>query len=142
MRGKSELAALFTSELASLSKLPSISRAWAAALALAAGWAVLFLYDPVAKPLLPACPFHILTGLYCPGCGATRALHQLARGHLRAALQLNALAICGLLPGLWFALRSKPARMPQWTQWAIFCAILVFGVIRNIPVHPFDLLAP
>ena len=33
------------------------------------------------------CPFHMLTGLYCPGCGITRCISALLQGNWQAALQ-------------------------------------------------------
>lgn len=39
------------------------------------------------------CPFHLITGLPCLGCGATRALVALTHGQLGAALALNPLAV-------------------------------------------------
>lgn len=43
----------------------------------------------------PRCPFLALTGCPCPGCGATRALIQVAQGNLVAALHWNPLAAVG-----------------------------------------------
>ena len=47
--------------------------------------------DPTDGP--PICPFKAVTGLDCPGCGGTRAAHQLFTGHLGAAADLNVLAV-------------------------------------------------
>src|SRR4051794_34754853 len=56
-----------------------------------AGCGVLRVVDPTGGPTL--CPFKAWTGLDCPGCGATRAAHQLLNGHLLAALDLNAMFV-------------------------------------------------
>lgn len=59
---------------------------------------------PAVARLLPACPFHALTGLPCPTCGVTRAVLALLRGDASGALQANPLgavvAAAGLLGGL------------------------------------------
>lgn len=44
------------------------------------------------------CPFALLTGLACPGCGLTRAAVSLARGDLAASWAFHPLA---LLVALW-----------------------------------------
>jgi Protein of unknown function (DUF2752) len=117
-----------------------------------AGLALLRLYDPASSGLFPPCPLHYFTGLYCPGCGSLRALHQLLLGNWHTAWAMNPLT-CVLLPfliyglaselGLW--LRGRP--LPQifipgkWIY--VLCAVIVlFGILRNLPFYPFDLLAP
>ena len=37
----------------------------------------------------PPCAFHMLTGLYCPGCGGTRAVRALMHGRLLLSLRLH-----------------------------------------------------
>lgn len=37
------------------------------------------------------CTLRRITGLYCPGCGATHALHELLHGHILLSLQYNTL---------------------------------------------------
>lgn len=37
------------------------------------------------------CVFQLLTGLYCPGCGGTRALKYLLHGDIRKSLQYHPL---------------------------------------------------
>ncbi|MEW5722540.1 MAG: DUF2752 domain-containing protein, partial [Thermodesulfobacteriota bacterium] len=49
-----------------------------------AGATWLYLVNPAVSALYPPCPFHALTGLYCPGCGTLRGLNQLLHGHLLA----------------------------------------------------------
>ena len=58
--------------------------------ALAGAAAYLAAVDPSAPGThLPTCPLYELTGLWCPGCGLTRATHAVLRGHLGAAFGYN-----------------------------------------------------
>ncbi len=70
------------------------------------GAAILFFFDPTKHNFYPLCQFHLLTGLYCPGCGATRASYQLLHGNFLTALHDNDLYVLSLmalaLRGLWF----------------------------------------
>jgi hypothetical protein len=121
-------------------------------LAAVAALVLLYFIDP-AKPggPFPPCLFHALTGLHCPGCGTTRALHQLLHGNIRAALGLNLLMVASL-PFLAYAFVSKGLVLfgrrlpvvfshPAWT-WALFALVILFWILRNIPAYPFSLLAP
>lgn len=116
---------------------------------LVAGCLILFWFDPAQHRFFPFCLFHQLTGLNCPGCGGTRALHQLLHGHVIAALHLNALLVVSLPLIGWHAVRRalvhfrQPAMAtPISTKWPwIFLALTVaFGVLRNLPA--FVWLAP
>ncbi len=117
-----------------------------------AGLLLLRLFNPATSSIFPPCPFHALTGLYCPGCGSLRAIHQLLHGNLTTAWAMNPLTVL-LLPFVVYGLASEGLRvlrgrgLPQvflpaiWIQ--VLCAIIVlFGIARNIPIHPFNLLAP
>src|SRR5882757_2270663 len=55
--------------------------------------AIVFFFNPSTHGFYPVCMFHSLTGLNCPGCGATRALYALLHGSLRLALKDNALFV-------------------------------------------------
>ena len=50
-----------------------------------------------AAHFLP-CPFHWLTNLYCPGCGAQRAMHDLLHGRFGEAFGHNAALVCRPAP--------------------------------------------
>jgi hypothetical protein len=108
--------------------------------------------SPSRAEFYPPCPFHTLTGLYCPGCGTCRALHELLHGHLAEAFGLNPVMVLlipflgyMLLPYVAFAVAGK--RVPAnsipalWTRFALW-AILAYWVLRNVPYYPLDLLAP
>jgi len=118
----------------------------------AAAATFLFFVNPASVAFLPRCPLYMRTGLYCPGCGATRAVHEILHGRWLAALRLNALFTlslpCLAALGLyrWAAPRCGWRAIaihwkPHWT-WLLLTVILVFGVVRNIPVYPFTLLIP
>jgi hypothetical protein len=101
----------------------------------------------------PSCAFHQATGLWCPGCGLTRGVYQLLHGHIGAALSYNIftpLALAALVV-VWLgwvrvSWGASPIRVsPRTGRWlAITTAIvlLVYGVLRNIPVAPLRALAP
>lgn len=124
----------------------------AAGLFLGVGLAVLGIYDPASSGIFPPCPLHYLTGLYCPGCGSLRAIHQLLQGHLQGAWAMNPLT-CLLLPFLIYGLtshallcargRGLPRVVMSAASIRALCAVIVlFGILRNLPMHPFDWLAP
>ena len=113
-----------------------------------AGAMFFFLVNPSSVVFLPRCPLYTMTGIYCPGCGTTRAVHELLHGHWLAALRLNALFILSLPCLATFGLyrwaksdREANVWKPQWT-WVLLGMVVAFGVLRNIPVYPFTLLAP
>ena len=105
---------------------------------------VVLLVAPPGSPhakWLPKCMFHQWTGLYCPGCGATRALSALLHGDLRASLHNNIL----LIPGgaLLIILIVKPGiSLKRPVAVTIAAVVIGFAILRNIPFAPFTLLAP
>ena len=93
------------------------------------------------------CPFHALTGLYCPGCGITRCLSALLQGNWQAALRSNA-AIVALAPFfVWLGLAAARSyltggsvRLTKRQNAAVYAAIAVlvaFGIVRNLPAFWF-----
>ncbi len=101
----------------------------------------------------PQCPFHALTGLYCPGCGSQRALSALLHGNFIDALHDNLLAMISL-PVLIFSasvyslnfFRKKKLKQSifykNWFVWLVLFSVIVFTILRNIPEFPFSMLAP
>ena len=120
---------------------------WAAVLGLAgAGYALFVRVTGVGIP----CPFHALTGWYCPGCGISRLCLALLRLDFSAALQSNA-AVFALLPvGLvvlsaWAVryIRTGEQGLRRWQTVLIggmIVVLLLFGLLRNLPAFAF--LAP
>ena len=116
-----------------------------------AGAVYLYFHNPYSYPL--PCLFYLVTGLYCPGCGAGRACYSILHGRCLDAFCYNPLmTLLRPLIGIYIAART--------TDWAItggnhidrlisvklllgvLIAVLVYGILRNIPVFPFTLLAP
>jgi len=106
----------------------------------ALGVAGLYFFDPATAWFLPPCWFQRLTGLACPGCGSTRALHQLAHGQFAAAWQLNPLVLV-LAPVVILGARRGWLQRPS-VGWVLLTVVVLFGIIRNVPVAPFTLLKP
>lgn len=113
---------------------------------------VLYLVNPAKHSVLPPCVFNKLTGMYCPGCGATRAVHSLLHGEFRQAMAFNGVILFFLAAfGVWFAWNGLRIAMKKQDQWPnlgrratriIFAGLIIYFILRNIPVEPFTWLAP
>ncbi len=68
--------------------------------------------DPNHSSAYPQCPTKLLTGLDCPLCGATRAVHSLLQGDLVGAMDHNLLFVL-LLPVARLRVRGLDRR-PAW----------------------------
>ncbi len=102
---------------------------------------LLFLFDPAEAHFFPKCPLHVLTGLYCPGCGTTRAAHHLLHGDLAEAFAMNPLMVVSA-PVLILLFFKKEWAARTWAAWTAFAVLILYGVLRNIHAWPFCLLAP
>ena len=123
----------------------------AVATMMVAGVALLWRVDPNQPGSgLPPCPIHACTGLFCPGCGATRAMHALVHGDVLQALAMNPVFTLAL-PLLSLLLLDQIARLPaplsalarrisDARPWAVL--LLGYTLLRNLPWAPFNLLAP
>jgi hypothetical protein len=120
-----------------------------------AGVLVAHLIDPIHQRWLPKCPFHELTGLWCPVCGSTRAASALAHGNVVATMRHNALFVPALvaLAWLWAAMAAR-AFVPRLAErrWALGAFAVMrpvwllgvvgaFVVLRNVPGLPAHLLS-
>ena len=124
----------------------------AVGLVVAGAVVVLFVFDPATRSVYPSCPFRALTGLHCPGCGTLRAIHQLMHGDLSAALALNPLMVL-CLPPLAYAAATSAVRwttgrnvprmfVPAFWIWTLGVVVILYWILRNVPVEPFSWLAP
>ena len=103
--------------------------------------------DPSKPGRYPTCPVHALTGLDCPGCGSLRAMHDLALGDLPSALDHNALLVVVLLVAAVSSVRvlrgPGARRSPRgpWTGRAVVAGLVLWTLVRNLPLAPFSALA-
>jgi len=128
------------------------NRVMAAMFLLGVAGIIMRVFDPATSGIFPPCPVRYLTGLYCPGCGSLRAMHALLHGELGRAWAMNPLMIVmlpfvtyGLVSAALLELRGKglpEVVLPATWIRAIGVAVIVFGIARNLPLYPFDLLAP
>ena len=121
---------------------PAWSRPFAAASATGVAVTVVALANPFKHHLTPTCPFHALTGLYCPLCGGTRATW--AAVHLRFGLMwredalLPAIALVAMWSWLsWLGRATGRWRLPALQSRAFYVTAVVvlvmFTVARNLP---------
>jgi hypothetical protein len=115
------------------------SRQWAiTSLVLAAGAVVLYRFDPTMAHFYPPCVFHALTGLQCPGCGSTRALHHLLHGDVSGAFRLNPL-LFAMAPFMGIASRWPRILTKPSVAWTIAAVVVTYGIVRNLPFWPYPL---
>jgi hypothetical protein len=120
--------------------------------------ASLFVYavDPSRHAVYPQCLLYNATGLYCAGCGATRALYALLHGRLLDALHDNVLFVAALpvllyvlgthalaawRANAWPRVHVQPSRV-VWGGTVAFALAVGFMVLRNLPGPAFDWLRP
>lgn len=114
---------------------------------------IYFVVDPMKYALFPECPFYALTGLYCPGCGTQRAIHAILHGQVFEALGYNLLA-CMALPFILYSAaimllntfyKKKITQNLFYKTWFIHIILLfvvLFWILRNLPLPGFQKLAP
>lgn len=96
------------------------------------------------------CVFFEITGLYCPGCGATRMCTNLMKLDFYNAFRSNQVSFFVIpmlavifLRQIYCYIKYSEVRNEKWMTVVCVIAIimlLIFGVIRNIPC--FDFLRP
>nr|WP_236567744.1 MULTISPECIES: DUF2752 domain-containing protein [unclassified Nocardiopsis] len=115
-----------------------------------AGAALLHVVDPNEPGNYPTCPWLLLTGTFCPGCGSMRAIALFTHGDVLGSISMNPL-LWLLAPYIaWTYARwlyqsvrpptSPPKLTPGWFLWALVIVITAHWILRNLPW--FSFLAP
>lgn len=88
------------------------------------------------------CPFHELTGLYCPGCGGTRAVKYLLKGELVKSFIYHPFVIYGGITAvLWAAVaiyrkvKKRPAPDLARESAVVYAGIVIIiinWIIKNL----------
>ena len=110
---------------------------------LAAATIALNLRDPHSAGSWGFCPISLL-GIYCPGCGALRAVNDLTHGDVIGAASSNALLLLAIpltvfVLGRWTvdAWRGRQRGLTALSSWPVLSAGIalatVFTVARNLP---------
>jgi len=104
---------------------------------------IFYSINPETHPLFPKCPFLVITGYECPGCGSQRAIHQLLHFNIGAALRYNAflvLALPYISLGIYMQYLGGNTRNPRlrriffgrWSALIVLLFVLTYWVFRNL----------
>lgn len=90
------------------------------------------------------CPFHLITGFYCPGCGVTRMIFSILKLDFYQAFRYNPLLfILSILYIIFIVervIRKKDYKVSNKAAIVILVILILYAVARNIPA--FSCLAP
>jgi hypothetical protein len=111
----------------------------------------LHLRDPHVEDSWGFCPWRLITGTSCPGCGGLRAVNDLTHGDVAAAASSNLLLVAAppVVAGLWLrsmrqrwtgVRRAFPRTATSAAVGVAAVAVAGFWVLRNLPAGSW--LAP
>ncbi len=106
--------------------------------------AVYFIFDPAGSAWFPRCPFLVMTGYRCPGCGSQRALHALLHGEMGEAWRYNALLMLELplmvmLTVAWLLRRRFPRLRRLLNSQALILTLLTIIILWTIARNIADI---
>ncbi|SEI75287.1 Protein of unknown function [Lachnospiraceae bacterium A10] len=101
--------------------------------------------------ILRPCPFHQVTGFYCPGCGGTRSVIALLHGHILQSLIYHPIVLYVVVMFLYAMLKTaysritkNPAKRYHFRPAYAYIALIILGInflIKNIALaYGLDLL--
>ncbi|MEO6470460.1 MAG: DUF2752 domain-containing protein [Aeromicrobium sp.] len=108
-----------------------------------AGAGLLHFHDPHSGGAYGYCPFLLITGRPCPGCGGLRAINDLTRFDFGAAVSSNILAVAlavvlvvafvRWIPHRWRGEEMRMIVLSPRAGVAVLVLMFAFGVVRNTP---------
>jgi len=119
-----------------------------------AAFLVLFYFyiNPYQFGYLPKCPLYSSTGIYCPGCGSQRAIHELLHLNFLGFIRQNTLLLLlillliyhgvVILANSYFNKTWKSLLNHKKTPYFLLVIAILFWILRNLPFKPFIWLAP
>lgn len=103
----------------------------------------LYLYDPAKYVIAPKCPFKLITGLSCPGCGVQRFIHASLHGEWHKGISYNYFLIYALpyllllylawaLPHGRYKIKLNNILTHKYMIWFYIITFFLWMIIRNI----------
>ena len=93
----------------------------------------LYFYNPENLGWFPRCPFLLLTGYKCPGCGTLRGIHCLVHLKFGEAFGYNPLMVVSL-PFLLALLVFPKLSRNLLVSRVVLIVVLCYWVLRNVPM--------
>ena len=102
---------------------------------------VYYSFNPSNMAIFPKCPFLLLTGLKCPGCGSQRAIHCLLHFDIIGATKYNFLLVAffPIIVILIYAEMMKGKNPALYVKlhkakfvWTILGIVVSWWIIRNV----------
>lgn len=124
------------------------------------GWSLVFvagtlflLYKLLPLPydkLMVPCIFYSAFGLYCPGCGGTRAVFALLHGQILTSFICHPLVLYTAVLGGWFLISQSIERISRHRVkigmryrdgyiWAALGIVIVHFIVRNLLLIVWDI---
>ena len=105
------------------------------------GLLVYYIFSSITHIYIP-CIFHLLTGLYCPGCGVTRMIISILKGDYKEAFHYNQILFIStpiiliLIIDLIISNYNNKIpiykKLPNWIYYIYIIILIIFMIIRNI----------
>lgn len=109
----------------------------------------MFLINYLEKYLLSECSFKTHFGMYCPGCGGTRALIALLQGDVIQSLKYNPIILLFILDILSMTLLSivenrsqekyRGVKIRLFVNLSFLLFIILFFITRNVLLYKFGI---